>query len=154
MGCRPRGDEFFSSSDPHDHPSRLVASVIQHLLEGREALCSHGRQVRSFLHVADVGAAFASLLDSPVTGPVNIGSGERISLAELIDRIAAQIGRRDLVRLGALAPPTAEPPLLVPDVMRLSHEVGWQPRFTLDAGIADTIGWWRGRSLARAAANR
>jgi len=36
--------------------------VIVDLLSGREAACTPGTQVRSFLHVDDVGAAFAALL--------------------------------------------------------------------------------------------
>jgi nucleoside-diphosphate-sugar epimerase len=114
------------------------------LLMNQEALCTHGRQIRSFLHVADVGAAFAAVLDSEIQGPVNIGSDDRIALADLIERIAREIGRPDLIRLGARIPPTEEPPLLVPDIHRLRDEVHWQPRFTLDAGLSDTIAWWRG----------
>jgi nucleoside-diphosphate-sugar epimerase len=136
---------IFFQYGPYEHPDRLVPSVIRHLLLNQEALCTHGRQVRSFLHVADVGAAFASLLDSDVQGPVNIGAEERIALADLIERIAREIGRPDLVRLGARSAPTAEPPLLVPDTDRLRDEVQWQPQFTLSAGISDTIGWWRTR---------
>jgi nucleoside-diphosphate-sugar epimerase len=41
--------------------------------------------------------------------------------------------------------PPDEPPLLVPDVTRLRLQVGWQPRFALSEGIADTIAWWRTR---------
>jgi len=134
---------IFFQFGPDEHPDRLVASVIRSLLAGREAPCSHGRQVRSFLHVADVGAACAALLDSAVEGPVNIGSGDRRSIAELVTEIGAQIGRPDLVRLGARSAPPDEPPLLVPDVTRLRSQVGWQPRFALSDGIADTIAWWR-----------
>lgn len=136
---------IFFQFGPDEHPDRLVASVIRNLLAGREAPCSHGRQVRSFLHVADVGAAFAALLDSTVEGPVNIGSGDRLSVAELVSEIGTQIGRSELVRLGARNTPLSEPPLLVPDVTRLRNEVGWQPRFGLRDGIADTIAWWRAR---------
>ena len=136
---------IFFQFGPHEHPDRLVASVIRHLLREQEALCTHGRQVRSFLHVADVGAAFAHLLDSDVQGPVNIGSDERISLSDLINRIALQIGRPELVRLGARSAPGGEPPLLVPDVGRLRDEVRWRPQLSLSAGLADTIAWWRGR---------
>jgi nucleoside-diphosphate-sugar epimerase len=128
---------------PDEHPDRLVASVIANLLTGREALCSHGGQIRSFLHVADVGAAFAALLDSDVEGPVNIGSGDRMPIAELLERIARHIGRPELVRLGARPAPSSEPKLLVPRVERLTGEVGWRPHFTIDEGIADTICWWR-----------
>lgn len=135
---------IFFQYGPYEHPDRLVPSVIRHLLMNQEALCTHGRQIRSFLHVADVGAAFAGVLDSEIQGPVNIGSDDRIALADLIERLAREIGRPDLIRLGARIPPTGEPPLLVPDIRRLRDEVPWQPRFTLAAGLSDTIAWWRG----------
>jgi nucleoside-diphosphate-sugar epimerase len=134
---------IFFQYGPYEHPDRLVPSVIRHLLMNQEALCTHGRQIRSFLHVADVGAAFASVLDSEMQGPINIGSDERIALADLIERIARQIGRPDLIRLGARDTPIDEPPLLVPDIVRLRDEVSWQPRFSLSAGLGDTIAWWR-----------
>lgn len=136
---------IFFQFGPHEHPDRLVPSVIRHLLENQEALCTHGRQVRSFLHVSDVGAAFAQLLDGDVRGPVNIGSDERIALADLIGRIALEIGRPDLVRLGARIAPGDEPDLLVPDVRRLRDEVQWRPQVSLNEGIRDAIAWWRGR---------
>jgi nucleoside-diphosphate-sugar epimerase len=136
---------IFFQYGPYEHPDRLVPSVIRHLLMNQEAQCTHGRQIRSFLHVADVGAAFASLLDSEIQGPVNIGSDERIPVADLIERIARQIGRPDLIRLGARSAPAEEPPLLVPDIHRLRDEVKWQPRFTLSKGVTDTIAWWRGQ---------
>jgi nucleoside-diphosphate-sugar epimerase len=133
---------IFFQFGPHEHPDRLVPSVIRNLLLNQEAQFTHGKQMRSFLHVADVGAAFASVLDSALEGPVNIGSGERIALKNLIERIAVKIGRPDLVRLGWRTAPAGEPPLLVPDVRRL-HELPWRPRYTLEEGITDTIAWWR-----------
>jgi nucleoside-diphosphate-sugar epimerase len=136
---------IFFQFGPDEYPDRLVPSVICNLLQNREAACSHGRQIRSFLHVADVGAAFAAVLDSDVEGPVNIGSDERIALADLIGRIGRQIGRVDLLRIGARPAPPQEPPLLVPEIHRLRDQVRWQPRFTLNEGLADTIAWWRNR---------
>jgi nucleoside-diphosphate-sugar epimerase len=135
---------IFFQFGPHEHPDRLVPSVIRHLLKNEQALCTHARQVRSFLHVADVGDAFAQLLDSDIQGPVNIGSGERIALADLIGRIAHEIGRADLVRLDARTAPGDEPPLLVPDVQRLHDELQWRPQLSLNEGIRDAIVWWRG----------
>jgi nucleoside-diphosphate-sugar epimerase len=136
------GRVFFQFG-PYEHPDRLVPSVIRNLLSNREAPVSHGRQIRSFLHVADVGAAFAAVLDGGIEGPVNIGSDERISVADLIDRIGRRIGRPDLLRIGARAASPREPKLLVPDIHRLRDEARWRPRFTLDAGLEDTITWWR-----------
>jgi nucleoside-diphosphate-sugar epimerase len=141
---------IFFQFGPDEHPDRLVASVITNLLSEREAPCTHGRQIRNFLHVADVGSAFAALLDSAAEGPVNVGSAERITVAELLEEIARQIGRPQLVSLGARSAPPSEPPLLVPDVQRLYEEIGWRPQFELPAAIADTIAWWRPRIAAAA----
>jgi len=135
---------IFFQYGPFEHPERLVASVIGNLLRDRDAPCSHGRQIRSFLHVADVGRAFAALLDSDLEGPVNIGSEERVSIAQMVELIARQIGGSGRVRLGAIAANPGEPAILLPDVERLRDELGFQPRFGLDEGLADTIAWWRG----------
>lgn len=139
---------IFFQFGPHEHPDRLVPYVISNLLLNREAACSHGRQIRSFLHVADVGAAFAAVLHSELEGAVNIGSDERIALADLIGRIGLQIGRPELVRLGVRPSPPHEPPLLLPDVRRLRDEAHWLPRLTLHEGLSDTIAWWRGILLS------
>jgi len=138
---------IFFQYGPYEHPQRLVPSVISSLLRDREAPCTHGRQIRSFLHVADVGAAFAAILAADVQGAVNVGSDERIAVAELIERIAQHIGRPELVRLGARAA-AAEPPLLIPVIRRLREETDWRPRFNLDEGLADTIQWWRAQLAA------
>ncbi len=141
---------IFFQYGPFEHPNRLVPAVICSLLRNQEALCSHGRQVRSFLHVSDVGSAFAALLNAPLQGPVNCGSDEPLALAELIERIAQKIGRPDLVRLGAReAPPEA--PRIVAATRRLREGTAWRPRFSLDDGLADAIDWWRAE-LARATA--
>jgi nucleoside-diphosphate-sugar epimerase len=136
---------IFFQFGPHEHPERLVPSVICNLLSNREAPCTHGDQVRSFLHVADVGAAFAAVLDSELEGAVNVGSDERIALADLLTRIGRLIGRPELLRLGLKAAARREPSLLVPEIHRLREEAGWRPRFTLNEGLSDTIEWWRRR---------
>jgi nucleoside-diphosphate-sugar epimerase len=128
---------------PDEDERRLVASVTRALLAGTPARTTHGRQVRDFLHVADVGDAFAALLDSGVEGAVNVGSGEGVAVADVVGRIAAVVGRPELVELGALEAPGGDPPLLVADVRRLRDEVGWRPSRSLDEGLRDTVEWWR-----------
>ncbi len=141
---------MFFQYGPGEHPDRLVASVIIHLLLGRDAPCSNGRQVRSFLHVEDVGAAFAALLDSEVEGAVNVGSADRVSIIELLSSIGRQIGRSELIKFGARAASAAEPRVLLPDIGRLRDEVRFVPHWTLEAGLDDAIRWWR-RTLAQSA---
>ena len=73
---------------PFENPCRLVPSVILNLLSNKEAPCSHGRQIRDFLYVKDVAAAFVALLVSDVRGPVNIASGKPVALKDIILSIA------------------------------------------------------------------
>jgi nucleoside-diphosphate-sugar epimerase len=128
---------------PYENPKRLVASVIRSLLRGEPALCSPGEQVRDFLYVEDVADAFVALMESDVRGPVNIASGQPITVKGIVQAIAERLGRREMVRLGALPARATEPHFLVADVGRLKNEVRWQPKYDLDRGLGQTIGWWR-----------
>lgn len=127
---------------PGEHPDRLVAHVMRKLLTGEEAKCSHGRQIRDYLYVQDVADALAALVDSSVEGPINVASGQPITLANLVGRIGDAIGRPDLIRLGAIPPAPSDMPLVVADTRRLEDELGFRPAVSLDRGIAQTIQWW------------
>lgn len=133
---------------PHEDHRRLVSGVMTSLLAGQPALCSHGRQQRDFMHVADVAAAFVALLDSPVVGPVNIASGRCRMVAEVVTMIAEMVGRPDLIRLGARPAPADEPLRLAAATHRLFQEVGFKPVFDLPAALAETLSWWRGSDLS------
>lgn len=125
---------------PHEPPARFIPSVIRALLAGEPANLSHGNQVRDFLFIEDLGDAFAALLDSPVQGAVNLGSGEGVRLREAAERIQSRLGGE--LRFGALEAPAGEPEALVAAVGRLGGEVGWRPRTSLDSGLDRAIQWW------------
>lgn len=137
------GRSFFLYG-PHEDPARLVPSVIRALLDGREALCTAGTQVRDFTHVDDMAGAFAALVDSRVEGAVNIASGHPARVANVVTSIARQLDAEHLVHLGARPIPAGEPPSITASVARLRDEVGWPGGRDLDRGLADTIEWWRG----------
>jgi nucleoside-diphosphate-sugar epimerase len=139
---------------PGERPGRLVSSVTEALIEKRPAPCSHGHQFRDFLHVADVASAFIALLESEVEGPVNIASGEAVTIRSLLIELASWLDAVELLHFGEVATGPAEPPLLVGDVRRLRDEVGWTPSFTLSEGLADTIEWWRARASGQSGAPR
>lgn len=128
----------------HEHPSRLVPSVALAIRDAKPALCSHGEQVRDFLHVEDVGEALVALLDSKVRGVVNIASGDPHRVREVIEGLASRLGRPDLVRLGARQ--TEEPLVLTAAARRLREEVGWQPRFTFETALDSAAAHWKARS--------
>ncbi|MEZ5317508.1 MAG: NAD(P)-dependent oxidoreductase [Vicinamibacterales bacterium] len=133
---------------PWEHPDRLVPSVIRALIAGEPARCSHGRQVRDYLHADDVADVFVRLLASDVTGPVNVASGQAVALREIVTRIGERIGRPDLIRLGAIPPAPTDTPLVVADTTRLAAALDWRPAIDLDAGLDRTIAWWRAHQAA------
>ncbi|MGD0288896.1 MAG: NAD(P)-dependent oxidoreductase [Candidatus Binataceae bacterium] len=139
---------IFHLYGPYERSNRLVSSVILSMLRGGRARCTHGRQLRDFMHVEDVASAFVTLLDSDVAGIVNIGSGEPVTIHSLVTRIAAMIKAEGRVEFGAISAAPSDPPVLIPDVRRLREEVGWTPRLSLNDGLATTIDWWRARHAA------
>jgi len=128
---------------PYENSDRLIPYVINSLLKNELVRCSHGNQIRDFLYVGDVAQALFELLKNEISGPVNIASGKPIVLKEMIYMIAEKLDRENLIALGAIPAAENEPPLLLADVHRLTHEIEWSPRFTLDEGLDLTINWWK-----------
>jgi nucleoside-diphosphate-sugar epimerase len=134
---------------PDEAPGRLFGSVARALLAGERAATTEGTQERDFLHVDDVGAAFAALAGSATTGAVNIGSGEGVAVRALVEEIADAVGRRDLLDVGATPQREGEPARLVADVRRLRDEVGFTPAFGLRDGISAAVSRIRSEAPAR-----
>ena len=141
-GLNSAWGRIFFLYGPYEAKIRLVPSVITSLLKDQPARCTHGNQIRDFLHVEDVASAFVSLLESNVEGPVNIASGQPIALKTIIYTIADFLSKRHLVELGVLPTKEDEQPFLVADVRKLNQQVGWKPNKTLEAGLKSTIKWW------------
>jgi nucleoside-diphosphate-sugar epimerase len=146
------GRPFFMYG-PHQHPDRLVSSVIRSLLSGQPARTSHGKQIRDYLYVQDVADGFVALLESGVGGPINLASGQAITLREIVERAADLLGRRALLQVGAIPAAPTDTPLVVADMTHARRELPqWQPRVGLDEGLTASIRWWREQGSAEAAA--
>jgi nucleoside-diphosphate-sugar epimerase len=154
MGLSTAWGRIFFLYGPREYETRLVASVIRSLLRNESARCSHGRQVRDLLYVEDVADAFVHLLDSDVTGAINIASGTPIELKDVINEIGEKLNRPDLIELNAVTAPANEPRQLVADVTRLSEELGWRPKHDLHDGLNKTIVWWQQSGLSASARGR
>jgi nucleoside-diphosphate-sugar epimerase len=128
---------------PREDPERFVASIVRSLLAGERAPMTLGIQRRDYMHVADVGAALAALVDSPLSGPLNVASGEGAALMDVARLIAGLTGGGERLAPGAIPMPADDPSSLVADVGRLHGELGFRARFTLDTGLEDTVSWWR-----------
>lgn len=123
--------------------ARLVPHVITQLLQDKEAKCTHGNQVRDFMHVSDTGYALAAVLDTEVSGAINVASGKPVKIQEVVSQIASALNKESLVKFGAIPEPLHSPPLIVANIDRLKNEIGWSPQLSLDEGILRTIDWWR-----------
>jgi UDP-glucuronate decarboxylase len=133
----------FFSYGPRELPRRLVPATILALLAGRPALCSHGEQVRDYMHAQDVADALVQLLDSPIQGAVNVASGRGTPLKDILSRIGVLFGRPDLIKLGAVPPRANDSAFVVANNQKLVTEVGWQQKIDLEAGLQQSIDWWR-----------
>ena len=129
---------IFYQYGPMEAPERLVPHVIDRLASGGVAETSEGAQVRDFMHVADVGAAVASVALSEVEGAVNIGSGVPVTVREIVATIARLCDASDRVRFGALPYRPGDPMYVCADVQKLRH-IGFEPRFDLENGLRDTV---------------
>jgi nucleoside-diphosphate-sugar epimerase len=128
---------------PREHRQRLVSSVILSLLAGEPAKCSHGRQIRDYMHVQDVADGLVAVLDSSATGAINVSSGQATTLREIVLTIGHEVGRPELIQLGAIPARANDAHLVVGENERLLSETGWTQRYDLAAGIRQTIDWWR-----------
>jgi nucleoside-diphosphate-sugar epimerase len=143
MGFALAWGRIFFVYGPGEPGGRLVPSVGRAVLAGERVPTTAGEQVRDFMYVEDVARAFAAVADSDVTGPVNIASGEPLTVLEMVQSIAAAAGRPDLPQPGALPAREGDPSRLVADVGRLQDEVGFTPHTGVEEGVARTLDWLR-----------
>jgi nucleoside-diphosphate-sugar epimerase len=146
LAVRVAWARIFHVYGPHEAPERLVSSVIRSLLNNVPARCTHGLQIRDFMHVDDVARALVTVLDSSYAGTINTASGTGVHISHVVESIAEQLSRRHLLALGAIPASGGEPAKLVANVDRL-RALSFRPRFDLPTGIADSIAWWK-RNLA------
>lgn len=124
---------------PFEPKGRLLGDLISGLRSGVPVDCTDGQQARDFLHVADIAEALVAVLQNDLTGPVNIGAGHATTVKALIREVAAQIGRPELIRLGARPRPADDPAEITADVTRLRAATNWTPRLDLATGIREVL---------------
>jgi nucleoside-diphosphate-sugar epimerase len=136
---------------PGEHPERLVPQLARKLLAGEPAATGPAAVARDFIHVDDLAAAVALLLRQGHHGALDLCSGRSTEVGELARRIAALLGREDLLQLGAL-PARPGDPLRLDATPRTLQSFGWAPRVGLDAGLRQCVDTWRERALVETAA--
>ncbi len=92
---------------------RFVPYLHTRLKAGEPAELTEGKQRRDFMDVEDAGRDIVKAALGREKGPLNICSGNGITIRELAIQIADEYGRRDLLRFGARPENLVDPPCVV-----------------------------------------
>jgi len=135
---------------PHDNfdlnSSHVIPALIRKCLEAREQgrdeiiLWGDGTPTREFLYVEDAAEAVVAATERyHGADPVNIGSGQEISIRDLAGRIAAATGYQGRI-VWDTDKPNGQPRRCL-EVSRARDEFGFRARVSLDDGLRRTVEW-------------
>jgi len=140
------GDNF----DPES--SHVVPALIRKCIEARERgeefveAWGTGRASREFLYVSDCADGVlraAAAYDG--ADPVNLGTGNEITIAELLDQIARLTSFRGEIRWQS-DKPDGQPRRRL-DVSRALEKFGFQAKTPLEEGLGRTVTWYEEHRL-------
>lgn len=134
--------------------SRIVPGTIRMVLEGKAPLLrSDGTFVRDYIYLEDVVDAYLQLAEaSPREGvrgeAFNFSPERPLTVLEVVEALLAALGRPDL-RPVIQNTAKAEIRDQYLDARKASEVLGWKPRYSLAAGLEETIPWYRAYLEAR-----
>jgi dTDP-glucose 4,6-dehydratase len=137
---------IFNTYGPRLSPGdgRVVSNFIVQTLRGEPlTVYGDGSQTRSLCYVEDEIRGLVALLDSTLTGPVNIGNPDERSMLDLARFVLEVTGSSSEIVFRPL--PTDDPTRRCPDITLARTELGWSPTIGLREGIERTIQYFRGR---------
>jgi len=127
--------------------SHVLPALIRRFHEAKTAaapavtLWGSGTPRREFLHADDLAAAACFALENyEGSGPLNVGVGADVTIAELASIVARVTGYGGAIRFDFSKPDGTPRKLL--DVSRL-QALGWKARIGLEEGIASTYTWYQ-----------
>jgi GDP-L-fucose synthase len=146
------GDNFDPSS------SHVIPALIRKCVEGRERGDSHidvwgtGTPTREFLFARDCAEGIVAALERyDGLEPVNLGSGEEISISELVGHVAKATGFTGDIRFDPTKPDGQ--PRRKLDTSRAANLFGWRAHTSFEDGLRETVDWYlanREREVATA----
>ena len=128
--------------------SHVIPAMIRKCMEAQEqgggviTLWGDGSPTRELLYVEDVAQAIVMAAQCyNGAQPVNIGSGEEISIRALAEKIAEITGFEGRIEWDTTKP-NGQPRRCL-DICRAEREFGFRARTKLDVGLRTTIDWYR-----------
>jgi len=127
--------------------SHVIPALIRKCWEAKQARANQveawgtGTATREFLYVEDVAEAIVLATEKyEEPDPVNLGSGEEISIRDLLEQIRSLIGYEGSIRWDA-SKPDGQPRRCL-DTTRALAKFGWRARTLLRDGLRNTIRWF------------
>ena len=137
---------IFNTYGPAMRPDdgRVVSTFIVQALRGEPlTVFGDGSQTRSFCYVDDVVEGLILLMNTPheVTGPINLGNPDELTLLELATKVVELVGETGRIEHRPL--PEDDPMRRRPDITLGELVLGWKPTVDLDQGLARTVEHFR-----------
>jgi NAD dependent epimerase/dehydratase len=145
----------FNTYGPHQSPRAIVPTIIGQALAGRRLRLGSLEPRRDLTYVSDTVAGFLAAARAPgaVGRTIQLGTGDAVSVADIVDAVADLLGRPLAVELDPerVRPAASEVQLLVSDPA-LAHElIGWDATVDLRTGLSRTIEWMQHHEQLRPA---
>jgi UDP-glucose 4-epimerase len=133
----------YGPSQRFDAYGNVIPIFVFQMLRGEPVtIFGDGEQTRDFVNVRDVVQANIKAAMAPgVSGAFNIGSGTRISINDLVERLNAATGLKPVVRHGP--PRDGDVRDSLADIGAARKAFGFEPAVTMDHGLPEYIRWAR-----------
>ncbi|HWE82354.1 MAG TPA: NAD-dependent epimerase/dehydratase family protein [Gaiellaceae bacterium] len=130
---------IFNCYGPRMRPGdgRVVPAFFEAIRDGRPiVLHGDGRSTRSFCYASDTARGLIALAESGLAGPVNIGSGQEVSMLELAEQVYRIIDQEpQFEHVNGTGSYSDDTQRRCPDLRIARRELGWEPRLTLESGL-------------------
>ena len=122
-------------------PAALCRKIIMSIIENQNKIdvWGDGEQTRSFLYIDDCIEATLKLFDSNHHGPINIGSEEKVSINEMIEKIETISNQKFEKNYQLDKPKGVRGRNSNNDLIR--KLLNWDPKFSLQSGLEKTYSW-------------
>ncbi|SRR3989338_10282948 len=130
----------YDNFDPEN--AMVIPSLIKRALDGENPLVvwGDGSPIRDFIHAKDVARGMMIVLELGYNKPVNLGSGVGCSIKELVNVIVDNLEKKPQIVWDTTKPSGDKKRLM--DISR-AKSLGWNPIISLEAGIKDTMEWYK-----------